>query len=234
MEEVLERLIRIRDLDEELKKNEQILKHIPDKINKLQKEIDKKTNQLNQIKNRLAEIKKIYKLKEGDIAENESKINKLNQQIHSVKTNEEYRAILKEVEFLKNAKLKSEDEMIALLEEEDKIKNSINVLEKETKDFVENKNAEISKLNAQKEAIADEQDKKRAMYKDEISKLPEEIRNIYERINKARERPICIVNDEAVCTGCFSNITAQVLNELKKKERVILCENCGRILIYRK
>lgn len=234
MQEVLERLIKIRDLDEEIKKNEQLLKHIPEKINSLQKEIEKKNAQLNQAKNRLTEIKKIYKIKEGDIAENESKISKLNQQVHSVKTNDEYRAILKEIEFLKNANLKAEEEMIALLEEEDKIKNSINALEKETKNFIEKKNAEINELKAQKEATADSQDKKKFMYKDEINKLPEEIKRIYERINKARQRPICIVNDDGVCTGCFSNITAQILNELKKKEKVILCDNCGRILVYGK
>lgn len=234
MKEVLERLIKIKDLDEEIKKNEQLLKHIPEKINRLQREIEKKNSQLNQAKNRLVEIKKIYKMKEGDIAENESKINKLNQQIHAVKTNDEYRAILKEVEFLKNANLKSEEEMIALLEEEDMIKNSINVLEKETKEFVERKNAEINDLIKQKDATADVQDKKRFMYRDEIHKLPEEIRKIYERINRARERPICIVNEDGVCTGCFSNITAQVLNELKRKARLILCDNCGRIIVYGK
>lgn len=232
MQEVLERLIKIKDLDEEIKKNEQLLRHIPEKINNLQKEIEKKNTQFNQAKNRLVEIKKIYKMKEGDIAENESKINKLNQQIHSVKTNDEYRAILKEIEFLKNAKLKSEEEMIVLLEEEDNIKKSIDVLEKETKDFIEKKNAEINKLKAQKEVTADDQEKKKFMYKDEINKLPEDIKRIYERITKARERPICIVNNDGVCTGCFSNITAQVLNELKKKEKVVICDNCGRILVY--
>jgi len=232
MEEVLERLIKIRDLDEEIKRNELLLKNIPEKITTLKREIDRKNNQLNQTKNRLAEIKKFYKLKEGDIAENETKVSKLNQQIHSVKTNEEYRAILKEIDFLKNARMSIEEEMINLLEEEEKIKNTIGNLEKETKEFVEKKSREIQELETQKNQIIDDQDKKKFMFQDEVKKLPDDIRKIYERIKKAREKAICIVTDEGICTGCYTNITPQTLNELKKKDRFILCDSCGRILIY--
>ncbi len=232
MEEVLERLIKIRDLDEEIKRNELFLKNIPEKITALKKEIDRKNNQLNQTKNRLVEIKKSYKLKEGDIAENETKVSKLNQQIHTVKTNEEYRAILKEIDFLKNARMSIEEEMINLLEEEEKIKNTIGNLEKETKEFVEKKSREIQELEAQKNQIIDDQNIKKFMFQDEVKKLPDEIRKIYERIKKAREKAICIVTDQGICTGCYTNITPQTLNELKKKDRFILCDSCGRILIY--
>ncbi|MCX7994649.1 MAG: C4-type zinc ribbon domain-containing protein [candidate division WOR-3 bacterium] len=232
MEEVLERLARIKDLSEEIKKNEVILKNIPETIDRLKKEIDQKNRQVNQMKNRLIEIKKLYKLKEGDIADNENKINKLNQQIHAVKTNEEYRAILKEIEFLKNARTAIEDEMISLLEEEETLKQSLGNLEREIKEFVEQKNKEIQDLERQKEQIAQTQEKNKFIFQDEIKKLPEEVRKIYERIIAARERAICVVSDDGICTGCFTNVTPQTLNELRKKDRLVLCDSCGRILIY--
>ncbi|MEO0094905.1 MAG: C4-type zinc ribbon domain-containing protein [candidate division WOR-3 bacterium] len=232
MEEVLERLIKIKDLDEEIKKNNNLLKSIPAKITRLQKEIETKNNQLNQVKNRLAEIKKLYKLKEGDIAENEAKINKLNQQIHSVKTNEEYRAILKEIEFLKNACNSVEEEMIALLEEEEKLKNNVGNLEKEVREFIEKKTHEIEQLKSQEKKITEEQEKNKIIFQDEIKKLPGDVKQVYERISKAREKAICIVTDESICTGCYTNVTPQTLIELKKRNKFVLCDSCGRILIY--
>ncbi len=209
-----------------------LLKNIPETIVKLKNEIEQKNKQLNQVKNRLTEIKKLYKLKEGDIADNENKINKLNQQIHSVKTNEEYRAILKEIEFLKNSRLAIEEEMINLLEEEEKLKNSLSSLEKETKEFIEQKNREIQQLEEQRAQVMAEQEKNRSVFADEIKKLPVEVRSIYERITNARDKAICVVTDEGICTGCYTNITPQTLNELRKKDKLVLCDSCGRILIY--
>ncbi|MEO0136005.1 MAG: C4-type zinc ribbon domain-containing protein [candidate division WOR-3 bacterium] len=232
MEEVLQRLAKIRDLSETIKKNDMLLKNIPETIVKLKNEIEQKNKQLNQVKNRLTEIKKLYKLKEGDIADNENKINKLNQQIHSVKTNEEYRAILKEIEFLKNSRLAIEEEMINLLEEEEKLKNSLSSLEKETKEFIEQKNREIQQLEEQRAQVMAEQEKNRSVFADEIKKLPVEVRSIYERITNARDKAICVVTDEGICTGCYTNITPQTLNELRKKDKLVLCDSCGRILIY--
>uniref|UniRef100_A0A7C4XC72 Uncharacterized protein n=1 Tax=candidate division WOR-3 bacterium TaxID=2052148 RepID=A0A7C4XC72_UNCW3 len=232
MEEVLELLVRIKDLDEEIKNNENQLNGIPALILKLQREIEKANNQLNQKKARIQEIKKVYKIKDGDIAENQTKIEKLNQQMHSVKTNEEYRAIVKEIEYLKNTNHKIEDEMIQLLEEEERLKNEIAKLERETNEIITKKNKEIEELKKKEVSLKERQKIARLTYQDQVNKLPNDIKVIYERVSKVRDRAICIITDEGVCTGCFFNLTPQTMNELKQKSHLILCDNCGRILIY--
>lgn len=232
MEEVLELLRRMKDLDEDIKKNEQQLKEIPPLISKLQKEIEKANNQLKFSKNRTQEIKKVYKLKEGDIAENEEKINKLSQQIYSVKTNEEYRAIIKEIEYLKALNRKIEDEMIGLLEEEEQLKNSLGKLEQETNEITEKKTSEIESLKKKEQELNEKLETEKFTFQDQLKKLPEDIRSLYLRIRKVREKAICVVTDEGICTGCYFNLTPQTLNELRKKGQIILCDNCGRILIY--
>ncbi len=232
MEEVLELLMRIKDLAEEINKNRQELKEIPNLISKLQREIDKANSQLNQSKNRLIEIKKLFKVKEGDIAENNSKIERLNQQMHSVKTNEEYRAIMKEIEYLKNTNHKIEDEMIELLEEEERLKNLITKLEQETRELNNKRVKEIEALKGRREELSERQKTVEYTFQDQIEKLPDEVKAIYRRISKVRAYPICVVDDAGVCTGCFFNLTPQTLNELKQKDHLVLCDNCGRILIY--
>ena len=100
MEEILDLLIEIQKLDDEIKNIQSHIEKNPYKINALEKEIEDAQHNLQDKKERLHTIKKTYKMKEGDIAENESKINKLNSQTFAVKTNEEYRAIINEVEFV--------------------------------------------------------------------------------------------------------------------------------------
>lgn len=232
MEEVLELLMRIKDLDEEINKNRHELNEIPNLISKLQRDIDRANNQLNQSKHRLSEIKKLFKLKEGDIAENESKIEKLNQQMHSVKTNEEYRAMIKEIEYLKNTNRKIEDEMIELLEEEERLTNGITKLEQDTRRLNNEKIKEIEELKKRREELNERQKIAESTFQDQITRLPADVRAIYNRIVKVRTQPICVVSNEGVCTGCFFNLTPQTLNELKQKNHLVLCDNCGRILIY--
>jgi predicted nucleic acid-binding Zn-ribbon protein len=232
MEETLEILVKIQGLTEEIREIAAELDSIPLKITKLEKEIEKADASFMEKKNRIQEIKKIYKMKEGDIAENEEKAKKLNQQVFSVKTNEEYRAILSEIEFLKQNSKKTEDEMMKLLEEEEQLKKEIDKYERETKEYVGKRSNEIEAL---KKRILNLGEKKRVaafVYEDDLKKLPLDVRKVYERITQARGNAICLVTDNT-CTGCYGNLTHQFMNDLKKRDRIILCESCGRILIHR-
>lgn len=231
MDDVLDILIRVQSFDDEIKENNLKLEEIPNKITRLEQEIAKTESDLTQKKNRIQEIKKTYKIKEGDIAENEEKMNKLNQQVFSVKTNEEYRAILNEVDYLKKTNKKIEDEMIRLLEEDEELKITIDRLTKETEEFVDKKTKEIANLRKEKEELSAKLLLIKSLFEDNLRKLPEDVKNIYQRTTNARGKAVCLITDNT-CTGCYSNLTPQFINELKKRDKILLCDSCGRILIY--
>lgn len=232
MDETLEILVKIQSLTEEIRETAAELESIPLKIAKLEKEIEKADASFAEKKDRIQEIKKLYKMKEGDIAENDEKAKKLNQQVFSVKTNEEYRAILTEIEFLKQNNKKTEDEMMKLLEEEDQLKREIDKYGRETKEYVSKRNSEIEALKKRSLELEEKKKIDSYAYEDDLKKLPVDVRKVYVRIAKARGNAICLVTDNT-CTGCYANLTHQFLNDLKKHDRIILCESCGRILIYR-
>ena len=52
----------------------------------------------------------------------------------------------------------------------------------------------------------------------------------YERVLKNKDGLgiVKVVNQS--CGGCFMHITEQVMNELKKYEQIIACDQCARIL----
>lgn len=231
MDEILDILLSVHKLSEEIKGTEKRVNDIPKKIGKLENEIERVNADLNLKKDRVQEIKKIYKAKEGDIQANDEQARKLNSQTQSVKTNEEYRALQKELEYLRQANKTVEEEMINLLEEEEQLKGSLVKLEKETGDIVANKNAEVGVFKSE---LAELEEKLKVInykYGDEIKKLPAEVRTVYERVSKARGNAVCLIKNNT-CTGCYAQITHQVLNELQKRYKLILCDSCGRILIY--
>jgi hypothetical protein len=36
----------------------------------------------------------------------------------------------------------------------------------------------------------------------------------------------------ASCGGCFASLPPQFINEIRKMEKLITCETCGRILVW--
>jgi predicted nucleic acid-binding Zn-ribbon protein len=231
MEDILDLLVTIQRLDDEIKEAQSIIQGIPHTIAKLEKTIADAHSNFQEKSNRVKEIKKMYKIKEGDIAENESKITKLNSQTFSVKTNEEYRAIIAEIDYLKKENEKTEDEMMVLLEEEEQLKSAVSKMEEETKDIVENKKAEITNLENEREALIAKQQQAKISFDEHFKKLPQDTQEVYRRISNVRDRVVCVITN-TTCTGCYANLTFQFLNELKKRNKILLCDNCGRILIF--
>jgi predicted nucleic acid-binding Zn-ribbon protein len=231
MEDILDILIAIQRLDDKLKDTKSEIEVIPNKIERLEKEIKEANEALDEKTSRIEEIRKIYKMKEGDIAENENKITKLNSQTFAVKTNEEYRAILNEVDFLKKENEKIEDEMINFLEEEEKLKGSIAQYEVETEDFTKEQSSKIEKLKKHNEQLIESLAQLNADFETNFGKLPAEIKEQYNKTRKFRGNAVCLIHNET-CTGCYANLTPQFLNELKKRDSLLLCDSCGRILIY--
>ncbi len=231
MEEILDTLVKIQTLDDEIKAAKSKRDEIPNKIATLEKEIDSAKRTLQEKQSRIQDIKKTYKVKEGDLAENETKITKLNSQTFAVKTNEEYRAILSEIDYLKRENKKTEDEMMTLLEEEENLKSTIGKIETETQTFVSEKMQEISNLKKSEEELTEMSKEMKLNFDEHFNKLPHDAKELYKKIKKVRGKVVCTTEDQT-CTGCYANFAPQFLNELKKRNKIILCDNCGRILIY--
>lgn len=231
MESTLDLLLKIQSLKDEVEETEAQLTHIPQETAKLQKQISSREDDLKKAEARLLDVKKSYKLKEIEITDNEEKMAKLNTQTFAVKTNEEYRAILSEIDFLKKRNKEVEDEMIGLMEEEEKLRNSIDTVRAETKDYTENTKSRISDLTQKSQTLEEHSKMARANLDDQFAKLPEDVRRLYERIANVRDKAVCAIVDNT-CTGCYANLTHQFLNELKKRNAILLCDNCGRILVY--
>lgn len=231
MEEILDILLTVQRLNDEIKDTKLKIEETPNKITTLEEEIEKAKSKVQEKSDRIKEIKKTYKIKEGDLAENESKITKLNGQTFSVKTNEEYRALITEVDYLKKENKKTEDEMINLLEEEEKLKEATDKLENETKDFIDKRIVEINELKKECEELIEKQKQINISFENNFNILPEDTKQVYKRISKVRDRAVCEITDNT-CTGCYANLTFQFLNELKKRNKILCCGNCGRILIF--
>src|SRR6266699_1248877 len=62
--------------------------------------------------------------------------------------------------------------------------------------------------------------------------IDERLLRSYDRIRKNYRNGLAVVPVERdSCGGCFNAIPPQKQSEIKQRKKIIVCENCGRILV---
>ena len=229
-----EKLIHLQELDTEIKDTSIFLENIPRQIEAINKKKEDSFQIVTQSKDKLAQNQKRRRDLESEVNDIKTRISRFNLQLNDVKTNIEYKSLLKEIDDAQQKVNEMEDEIINEMLIADEIEEEIKEadrkhreVEKEfSKEYVileqkqKESEAKINALNQEKEKL--------------INKIPADQTRLYLKIfNSKNGIPLSPVTGE-FCSLCHMRVRPQVLNELKENEKLILCENCGRILYWPK
>lgn len=168
---------------------------------------------------------------EADIQGFQQKIIKYRAQSSSVKTNQEYRALMDEVEFAEKQISGCEDKilelMIALEAEEKNLKTAEAQMKVETAE-VEKEKAEARKRTVEDEKLLAELNEKRAQLR---SGVGDSALAHYDRVMRQRKSAIAEARGQK-CLACFVMLRPQTWEDIRTNEQIIACSSCGRILYY--
>ena len=178
------------------------------------------------IKNSQARRKQL----ESDIVAIEAKISKYKEQLMSVRTNHEYKAMVKEIEFNQNSIGGVEDEILTLMvgsEDLDAALKSAEGVLKEDEQTVQTERVRIEELNAKDTRAMDAYLEERKTMEKEV---PEDVLSRYDRIRKARSGVAVAKASDEACELCNVRMRPQVFQEIRKNDSIITCDSCSRIL----
>jgi predicted nucleic acid-binding Zn-ribbon protein len=168
---------------------------------------------------------------EADIRGLQEKIAKYRSQSSSVKTNEEYRALMHEVEFAEKQISGSEDKilelMISLESDEKSLKQAEIDLKAESAD-VEKEKAEARVRTAEDEKLLAGLREKRTTLRSGIN---DSALAHYDRVMRQRKSAISEARDQK-CLACFVMLRPQTWQEIRTNEQIVTCSSCGRILYF--
>jgi len=229
-----DKLIELQEIDNEIR---QITLYLESTV-PLIEEIDRKIEASSQValvaKDKMAASQKKRRELEAQIKDFKSQIAKYKRQLNEVKTNKEYTALLKEIEESQQKVDHLEEEFIAAMLVEDDI-------QKEIREANQNFAAAREKFTKEKDEIY--QKKKEMEEKSQqlvrrkeglLPLIPSDQLNLYLKIYRKKGHfALSSVRDD-FCSLCHMRIRPQVLNELRDTRKLILCENCGRILYWKK
>jgi predicted nucleic acid-binding Zn-ribbon protein len=201
-------------------------------VSDLEDEIQGLTNRQTRIEEEINGITEFIEGKKNTIKDSEALIAKYEKQSDNVKNNREFEAINKEVE-MQQLEVKLAEKHIRDANEElaEKVK-ALEIAKKQVsvkEGVLTHKKGELEKI------IADTEKEETALNKvsvDARSHIDERLIYSYDRIRKSYRNGLAVVPVERdACGGCFNSIPPQRQSEIRLHKKIIVCENCGRILV---
>jgi uncharacterized protein len=157
---------------------------------------------------------------------------KYRDQSGAVKTNEAYKALQHEITNAEAEVAKAEDRQLEVMmageEAERRVRNAeANLREAEQAINAEKKKIQSLNTEKKKELEAALAERERA-----IAPVPQDMRDLYERIAKRHHGTALAQARDAQCRGCGMRVLPHILQQLQleSNEEVYRCESCGLIL----
>lgn len=169
---------------------------------------------------------------ESDIKDQQEKISKYRDQSLKVKTNQEYKALLTEIEHAEGEIRKSEDKILEIMVEADARKETLKQAEAALKaDTAEN---EKEKEHARRQTAEDEKELAEldAQRKELRIGISEEPLTHYDRVLKLRGSALAPVYSDESCSACRVLLRPQVFQDVLNNEQFVTCFYCNRILYF--
>jgi uncharacterized protein len=169
---------------------------------------------------------------ESDIKDQQEKISKYRDQSLKVKTNQEYKALMSEIEHAEAEIQKSEDKILEIMVTADARKETLKQAEAALKaDTAEN---EKEKEHARRQTAEDEKQLAEldAQRKKLRSGVSEEPLTHYDRVLKLRGSSLSPVYEDESCSVCHVRLRPQVFQDVMNSEQFVTCFYCNRILYF--
>ena len=232
VEEKLVTLYRLQRVDSSIDQIEILRGELPMEVKDLEDEVQGLVNRQTRIEEEINGITEFIEDKKAAIKESEALLAKYEQQSDNVKNNREFEAINKEIE-MQGLEIKLAEKHIRDANEElaDKVKALENAKKNiATKDGVlTHKKSELEKIIADTEI---EEKDLRAKSEEARTHIDERLLYSYDRIRNSYRNGLAVVAVERdACGGCFNSIPPQRQSEIRLHKKIIVCENCGRILV---
>ncbi|MGK7345610.1 MAG: zinc ribbon domain-containing protein [Candidatus Nitrospinota bacterium M3_3B_026] len=228
----LERLVALQKLDTKIAGKEALLKSIPEELKQASAALEEARARLAEFDAETDADGKKRKELEREVDDLKEKIAKDKAKLPQVKTNVEYRAILKEQEGYENRIKRMEDEQLELMEKTDSRAPARAALEGE----VAEEEKKFNSVKAEKEAVMAreraELDALLAERKSILSNITPSVLKNYERVSKSREGLGVVQVRDNLCQGCHQLIPPQLYYLVRTSDDIHRCPHCSRFIYF--
>ena len=231
MKELLRLLYGLQKIDTALDKVRDLRGDLPEHVEQIMAQINDLNSRITDIDTFLHQGLIDRQRKEKESLELIDKIEKYKAQQLKIRTNKEYDSLTKEIDGA-NEKIRIYEEEIETFtgqvqdkkEAREELSAQLTIMEAELAE----KQTELDEINASTEK---EEKMLLARRGKMVGLLTEPDVVSYTRIRDAKKGKAVVPVRRGSCSGCYNVVPPQLILQIKRSDRMYLCEHCGRILI---
>jgi hypothetical protein len=227
----IENLLRLQDADKEIRRLQEEIAELPKRVAVIERKLAGTQAQLDKAQAAIKSDEAARRKFDTTIADLRGKISKYRDQSLDVKTNEQYKALLHEIQFAEKEIAATEDKILELMLNADTRDKEVKAAQAELK--AEAAEIEKEKIEARERTAADEKQlaEWRARRDQMRAGVNEDLLRHYERVSKFRGSGIAEVLDHK-CMGCQVMLRPQTYNDVRTGQQTVLCDSCQRVLYF--
>ncbi len=232
VEEKLKTLYELQTILSEIDKIKILRGELPLEVKDLEDEIVGLGTRIENITNDIKAVRENLVAFREEMEKAKKNIEKYTADQNNVRNNREFDLLNKEIEY-NNLVIEHDEKKIAEAKNQERNKNeelekSQNMLEERKKDLEMKKN-ELEEIVTETKA---EEEKLREQAHNLEQLIEPRLLASFKRIRKSTRNGLGIVYVERdACAGCFNKIPSQRQLDIRMRKKIIVCENCGRIMI---
>jgi uncharacterized protein len=205
---------------------------LPSQVQTLEHQLEDFLHAHRERQERLAANQKERREMEGEVQVIRQKISKHKDQLYEVKTNEQYRAMLKEIEGEEGNIRKVEDRLLEKMIEAEEIQKAITEAAARLESEKARVAAEKARLEGLRQVDVEERERMLKRRAELVQALNESTLLTYERVRAGRGGVALAEVREGFCAACHVCLRPQLYNDVRSNETLLTCESCSRILYY--
>jgi hypothetical protein len=227
----IENLLRLQEADKAIRRLQDEIAELPKRVAAIEHKLADTKLQLEKAQTAVKADEAARRKYDTAIADLRGKISKYRDQSLDVKTNDQYKALLHEIQFAEKEIAATEDKILELMVNADARDKEVKAAQAELKA----ETADIEKEKEQARLVTAADEKQLAEWRSRRDQMRasvgEDLLRHYERVSKFRGSGISEVLDHK-CMACQVMLRPQIYNDVRTGQQMVVCDSCQRVLFF--
>lgn len=226
----LEKLIVLQHCDQQIRDVALALEALPREKDTCERDAAKAAQRLDAAQESRRQLEKELKKLDGDILAKKDQIARYKTQQLETRKNEEYAALLHEIDVATKIIGEIEERQLELMEKMDGLAQDLETAQAAHDVELKRIGKILSTLDGRRENLNKRREELLQQRPTLTEGIEEDLLDHYDRLFKSKGGSVIVPIENNVCMGCHMKVTTQTVLAARAEKEIISCSQCGRIL----